>query len=671
MPHDRNGEQRCDDGDSAGLVGRRNCLKGIGGLVAAAGVVGTAAGTASASTTRRGIEFDRTVNVVEELGLDPNGNEPIQKKLNSNKQSGTLYVFPEGEYLVTDRILMLFLDTVGFLGKGDVRFTVPERFNDWAVIMDHGQNALFENIDIDLRADGATPGCRFAGYDRIQVHDVEMVGQGIHLDSDPRGEGQGNPEVTPAFAFVARDDDAEVHAENLVARNRGLMGAYNYGKGRKGVWVGRGSKGTVTMRNCHFSGFPNNGLYTSRTRGVVQVEGGVFRNNDVSQVRLGSEGSYVKNALIEVDPSMSKSPNPEDILCARGVRIESGQIDSAGVTVENCDIRIADGVNSLGGVVAARPGGMFDVVDTRIQVDAKYTSGVLGRVPDGGSHNPPPKPHRVRMENVSITGDADGGAAVDIRSRPDSMVRSCCIQQTGDNRDAVKMTDSDGSTVRESTLNTTGKWYDMRNTDANTWGNSGSGSCSLPDMDDSDSPASGTDGSDSDDGSDSTDGGSDSGSSGSEDLKRLEIRGKSSNAAKFRVEVSGEINGAESAESNEQGSGGSVTGWVGKGLDAFTYTGRIEELVVEADCSFTYKQRPGPDLYKLHGNETGDMLQYTGKVTDSFWGGGNGGDSISTTPTGDEVTGWIGGWRDLYKCNGEFRSVSVDGVFDITVSEEA
>ncbi|ESP86905.1 hypothetical protein [Candidatus Halobonum tyrrellensis] len=596
------------------------------------------------------------MNVVDDLGLDPNGNEPIQGKLNNAEQDGTLFVFPEGDYLVTDRILMLFNDAVGMVGQGNVRFTTPSGYNDWAVIIDHGEYGLFENIDVDLRANNATPGCRIAGYTDVQIRDVEFIGQGIQNRA---------ADVNPALGLIARDSDAEVLAENVVARNKGRMGEYNRGNGRVGAWVGQSSKGTVTIRNCHVSGFPNNGLYTSRTPGAVQVEGGVFRNNDISQVRLGSEGSYVKNALIEVDPSKSNSPNPWGMLNGRGVRIESGQIDSAGVTVENCDIRIADGASSQGGVVAARPGGMFDVVDTRIQVDAKYASGVLGRVPDGGSHNPPPKPHRARLRNVSVTGDADGGAAVDIRSRPDSMVRSCCIQQSGNRRTGVKLVDSNGSAVRESTVNVSGQTVETESTNANVWGNSTGGSCPAP----GEGGASTTDAGGSDD-----DGGDDSSSDASNEGKRLTVRGKSHNSFKYVVEVSGEIHGTDKAESGEGGSGGSVTGWVGKGEDSFTFTGEIERLVVKGKMTLRYRRSDGsPNVMKFGGNHTGEIAWYNGRVSGDAgrtWKLEDG-DSISSDGSETLLDGCVagGGWWDSYHTHGEFRSALLDGDCAVSVDD--
>ena len=657
--------------DDSNSFGRRTCLRGIGGLASTAGAAGLFSEDASAATTRRGIEFDRVVNVVNDLGLDRNGNRPIQSELNNAEQEGTLFVFPEGEYRVTGRILMLFRDSVGMVGRGNVRFKVPNRYNDWAVIMDHGQDVLFENIDIDLRSYGATPGCRFAGYNDVQVHNVEFIGQGAHPN---KGAG-----VNPALGLIARDRNARVLAENVVARNKGRMGAYNRGNGRLGVWVGKPNKGTVTLRNCHFSGFPNNGLYASRTPGVVQVEGGVYRNNDVSQVRLGSEGSYVKDARIEVDPSKSRSPNPQRMLNARGVRIESGPINTAGVTVENCDIRIANGASSQGGVVAARPAGMFDVVDTRIRVDADNTHAILGMTPNGGgAFDTPPWPHRARIANVSVTGNASGGHAIEMKSRPESVIRSCCIEQHGSDRGGIMLSNSNRSVVRGSTVNVTNQVVETAGTRAKVWGNSTGGSC--PGLGSSGASTSGTrGGSGSNGGSDGSgsNGGSDgSNSGGSGGRKRIEFSGSRGSRIRYRMKVSGEIDGTQDSE-GEVESRKRAVGRAGQWGDAFTFTGRIEKLVVKGDVSMKYKRSDdGPNLLRFNHNKSGDTVDYSAHVGDSFWRNGTTerGDGFESANWGSRIGGSLGNgnwsWKDEFRCNGVFRSAVVDDVFEVTVSND-
>ena len=339
------GEQR------SGLsLDRRSCLKLAGTAVGSAGLL---TGTAGAATERRGIRFTRTVNMVSDAGCDPSGREPCDAKIRAAADDYTLLKFPAGTYKITEKNVVLDKTNLGFLGVGDVRFKVPQRFNDKALVVERGTGVLFENIDIDLTATGATPGLHLAADDNLEVHDVEFIGQGIHPDSDPRSKGDGNPNVTNAFSPIVRSPDGTGRVTNFVAKNDGLMGAYNTGEGRVGVWIGTGTRGTITLKDCQIAEFPNNGMYCSRTPGAVRVEGGNFSNSDVSQVRIGSEGSYVDGATIQVNSATSSSPNPDDMLNGRGVRLETGALDTAGARVRNCDIVIANAPHSDGGVVAS------------------------------------------------------------------------------------------------------------------------------------------------------------------------------------------------------------------------------------------------------------------------------------------------------------------------------
>lgn len=143
-------------GDNAPLsVDRRSYLKLAG---VAAGSASLLSGAASAAFTRRGIRFERTVDMVGDAGCDPSGNEPCDQAIRNAADDYTLLRFPAGEYKITDKTVVLGATNLGFLGEGDVSFVVPERFNEKVVVADKGTGLLFENIDIDQRAAGATPG---------------------------------------------------------------------------------------------------------------------------------------------------------------------------------------------------------------------------------------------------------------------------------------------------------------------------------------------------------------------------------------------------------------------------------------------------------------------------------------------------------------------------------
>ncbi|WP_273837687.1 hypothetical protein [Halococcus sp. PRR34] len=621
------------------LVDRRSYLKLAG---TAAGSAGLLSGTA-AGFTRRGIQFDNTVDMVADAGCDPNGNEPCDAEIRDAADDYTLLKFPAGEYKLTEKNYIGDKTNVGFVGEGDVRFTVPSDLNKKVLVVDGGTGLLFENIDLDLRASGATPGLHFGASDDLEIHDVEYIGQGIHPNSDPRGEGDGNPQVTNAFSPIVRSEDGNGTITNVVAKNDGRMGAYNSGDGRVGVWIGISHKGTIRLRNCQFEGFPNNGLYCSRTGGVVQVEGGVFRNNDITQVRLSSDGSYVENAIINADLDNSDSPNPEDTLNTRGVRFEAGRFGFGGAQVRDCDISIVSTTNSNGAVVVGSDGADHTVKNSRISVEEDGIRGFYAAAPTGyGSRDPPPEPHTATVVDTSITGGSNGVEAIRIDQRDDSVVADCCINQTGTDRDGVKMYNSPSNVVKNSTIDVPGQQVLSPGCRVTTRNLSASGSCPVPNK-----------------------------ATGDSLPRELSIV---SNSGRFRYQltVSGDLGKSTARgatiDPNDTISGSTATGQGGDGgVDSYGFSGEITQMDVDGDVTVYLDDEVIPqdkylgNVLSFYG--TGSSAEYTFSVSGELSGyeGLNGPDTIS----GSSATGSVSSGRDRYAFAGEVTDISADGDIDI------
>lgn len=622
--------------ESSFSVDRRSYLKLAGTVAGSAGLLsGTAAGF-----TRRGIQFNNTVDMVADAGCDPNGNEPCDAKIRDAADDYTLLKFPPGEYKLTEKNYIGEKTNVGFVGEGDVRFTVPSNLNEKVLVVDDGTGLLFENIDLDLRASGATPGLHFGASDDLEIHDVEYIGQGIHPNSDPRGEGDGNPQVTNAFSPIVRSEDGTGTITNVVAKNDGLMGAYNSGDGRVGVWIGISHKGTIRLRNCQFEGFPNNGLYCSRTGGAVQVEGGVFRNNDITQVRISSEGSYVKNAIISADLDNSDSPNPGDTLNTRGVRFEAGRFGFGGAQVRDCDISIISTTNSNGAVVVGSDGADHTVKNSRVSVEEDGIRGFYAAAPTGyGSRDPPPEPHTATVANTSITGGSNGVEAIRIDQRDDSVVTGCCIHQTGANRDGVKLADSAENVVKNSTIDVPGQQVLSPGCSVTTYGLDASGSCPTPNQ-------------------------------GGRLSHTLTIDGIGSRTD-YSFSVSGDLEGADTITSEDTITGSSATGAVGSGTDRYGFSGELVAFDLDGEANVTVDGRPAhvgqrPD-HALIIDDSGSHTEYFFSVTGDLEGKElNKADSIS----GSTATGAIRGGRDCYGFTGELVAFSLDGEASVTLNGE-
>jgi hypothetical protein len=627
--------------DAALSVDRRSYLKLAG---VAAGSVPLLSGSATAFT-RRGIRFKRTVNMVEEAGCDPTGNQPCDEQITDAAGDYTLLKFPAGTYKLTEKNVILGETNVGFVGEGDVRFKVPERFNEKLLVVDDGTGLLFEGIDIDQTADGATPGLHLGADDNLRVHDVELIGQGIHPDSIPKGEpgwspgdgaSNGNPDVMDYFYPIVRSPDGTGLVTNLEANNHGLMGAYNAGDGRSGIWVGVENKGTITFRDCHIEEFGSNGTYTSRTYGVVQFEGGTYRNNDNNQIRIGSTGSYIDGATLDVDAASSDAPNPYEALNYRGARIEMGRMsDRTDIAIRNSDITIRSSPHSGGGVVAEATASEFRVEDTRIGVDVDGVRGVLGKEPDGGGAYPAPaKPHAGTLRNVSITGSAANHAAITLRNRPNSVIEGSCFHQEGSDRDGAVLINSDGSVVRNSTIDVTGQQVVDRRGWVNTNNLSDNGSCPVP------------------------------GYSGGSSLPRELSIESNGGRYSYTFSVSGDLEKGRTADPNDSISAGTATGQGGGGgADRYEFSGDLVALHVDGDATvYLNDARVNPDQYPNNAlmiDGTGSRTDYFLSVSGDLTGSSSltGEDSI----TGSSATGAVGDGRDSYGFTGRLRTLDIDG----------
>jgi len=83
---DYHGGEAVPDQGNGRLVDRRDYLKLASAAAATAGMASLT--SASTGTTRHGIEFDRVLDAVDDLGLDPTGNEPVNSRLDSALERG-------------------------------------------------------------------------------------------------------------------------------------------------------------------------------------------------------------------------------------------------------------------------------------------------------------------------------------------------------------------------------------------------------------------------------------------------------------------------------------------------------------------------------------------------------------------------------------------------------
>ncbi|MWG33833.1 right-handed parallel beta-helix repeat-containing protein [Halomarina oriensis] len=440
-----------NQGSTAGrIASRRSVLRTLG----AAGVAGVAVATRSGSATaapRGGFQFDRVVNM-HEAGADPTGGEPVDPIVDRYTESGTLLLFPPGEYRLnqfnpgfdTD------LENFGIRGVNSKQVTFVPRegqgsdrygtgyadklfINLWGV-----RNLLLGGFTVDCTAENTGGRTQLLADDGLVFRDVTFRGR-HDVDRGP-------------LLFCVFDEDGE----GVVDRARLPDGSVGPDPNPVGVFVFRPHAGTLTFRNCHVEGFQDNGIYASAPDdpGVIGVEGGYYANNNVAGVRLGQSESYVKNATIVVDEVPDFWNRAFKNVNMRGI----WQNDGEGMSVKNCEVVMATDVTSQGGIVSSKRSGGFTVENTTVRTEAPYRSfGISARRSQGedGFGNQF-EDLSVTLRNVSTTGDAPDAAAVDLRGRDGSLVENARIRHSGTGRDGIRLLDSD-ATVRNAVIDVAGE----------------------------------------------------------------------------------------------------------------------------------------------------------------------------------------------------------------------
>ncbi|TKX54897.1 right-handed parallel beta-helix repeat-containing protein [Halorubrum sp. SP3] len=409
--------------------------------------------------TRHGIEFDRVLDAVDDLGLDPSGNDPVDDRLEDALSDGTLVRFPQGEYLLLGEVV-IDADRVGVLGDGDARFVLPAGYTRLLFNYDPvPDDVLIENVDVDVRPDDTTTGIRLRCRNHFHIQDVEFLG---------RGTSESDGGTPSAFALAVNDEDGRGVLRDAVAKKGSRIDGYKEGNGRIGVWVGWSNKGTVRIEGCDFREFGNNGVYGSRTPGNVEIVDCYFLNNNATSARISGAGSYVENCTIEIDLSRytggavdaSDEFNTRAVVVEQGVQREGAPPLPAGAEIRDCTIRARSSPLSQSVVEQSPVARSLVVRDTEIRCDIDGTPAVrrgpVGALPYRPDRRRPPPPHWTELRNVTVDGDAAGGVAVDLRLAPGSAVIDCDIDCPGRDRDGVFLDHSPRSAVSGSEIRTDG-----------------------------------------------------------------------------------------------------------------------------------------------------------------------------------------------------------------------
>ncbi|ELZ23107.1 hypothetical protein C475_15699 [Halosimplex carlsbadense 2-9-1] len=384
-------------------------------------------------------EFRTVVDVVADYGCVPDGSEPCNDAINEAIADGTLIEFPPGEYLVTRPIEVDGDITFGMRGTGetrrDVRFVHPEGYSSRLLHVTSGSGSLFENFTADQTDDRVTnSGLLIHQRDGLVVRDVEVAG------FTPTDNG------TKDLVVQITDSSGVGTVERYVNRGGGEVGVYP--DAFVGFYSGRHHYGTLRLLDCHIEQCGSNGVYASRTNGPVQISGGTYRNNAVSQIRVCGQDSFVRDATIEIDTDAADRVDGT-YNAVRGIWWESGWQGKSGGAIENCELAVRSAELARGLVEVDGTAGHLAVRDCAFDVDRDGFRAIQVAPPGvsdmGGT---PDRPWDVTLRDVEIDTSASRAVDVLVDGRPGSEIDGLTISQRDSReRDGLFLSNSSGSRV--------------------------------------------------------------------------------------------------------------------------------------------------------------------------------------------------------------------------------
>ncbi|MGM0718563.1 MAG: hypothetical protein ACQET5_15640, partial [Halobacteriota archaeon] len=458
---DSNGERDADREEDSrsgpSNIGRRAYLK-AGAAAATATALGAGLGTAAAAAEREGIAFERVVDAVDDLGMDPTGSRSVTGQI-ADVPANTLVQFPDGDYLIDERLDLARLGNVGFEAVGDATIVGASGFTDTSWNVRDTAAVYYAGFTHD-QSDGAV-GHFWRVSDRIEIHDIDVVGRG----------GDWGVEMCPSIT----DPHGVARVVNYTNKKGSSWASYGGSAGRMGFYLGPEHAGTAKFIDCDLREYGNNAMYTSRCPGNVQVFDSYFENNNVASVRIGGEGSFVENTRIVVSEDRYTGPRRDEdkAFNMRGVLLEENHKNhgqkAAGAAVRGCEIVVEENPTWAPAIMSWSNGRSIEVTDTTIAYE--NTGGYVICKEDysnKASHPPGEDPRWLRMDNVTITGSGDVPVVVKVEDADGTEIRNSSIHMTDNNADGIYIANSKDCVIADTNVVVPGSATDFENAEVET-----------------------------------------------------------------------------------------------------------------------------------------------------------------------------------------------------------
>jgi len=440
------------------------------------------------------IEFDRTLHAVEDLGMDPSGEEPIDDALNDAFETGTRIDFPPGDYTVAEQPPVdppHNPSRFGLVGIGeshrDVQFHFPNAADQegfWFVYQKGGEDVILANFSIQLTQDDRTSvSILLDANDNGMAVDLEWLGF-----IPPQIESAGSLlRMNVDSANGATTEGVNIARRITIGKQGSYLGGHesstNTTPGTTFMRHQPTHVGELRLEDVHFEQCGHNAMRSTNNDGVVTVKGGYFLNCDVSSLRFQggdhpTKTSVIDGARIEHDHSKLNDTGGTEPHQATGIMIDT-RVGNSGLVIKNCDLIYKDisvapqNAGSLWGMirctnsVESNPGG-FTVKNCRIRNGTEApTLWIQSRQPGAK------EPRAVTLENldVRVTAEKQTRSSVcEIHSNRDgSRVSNCCIQAVNGDFDGVTVSNCTDVLVQDSNIDVSGDAVHLINSQGDIW----------------------------------------------------------------------------------------------------------------------------------------------------------------------------------------------------------
>lgn len=402
------------------------------------------------SRTRHGIQFSNVVDAVDDIGLDPTGNEPVDGLIAPFLTNDTLLEFQSGTYLFARRHTVDRAVNFGISGvadsRDDVEFVAPEGDVQTIFNIRSGRNVLIENLTFNQRdtPEGAI-GNNIRVEDNLQLHNLRH--RGFEPDQDTGTRTFLNPAIL--------DPDGTGHISDYDMRMSGFeQAAYPGNAGA--MYAGPGHEGELVLDNIRAKN--TSGFYMSRAPGPIKFRNSHFETINRYALRLGGEGSEIRNSTIVIDAANADANYGFNY----AVRWESGYQGFSGGLIENCEF-VCRSVDEQAVPLIEHEAdvGTLTIRDTDLRYEVDGDKPIVRSRRPGASDSidgTPDRPWALELDGVSITGTSAGDApVVSIVGRHDSSIRNCCVNVDGAGRDGICIVDATACEISDTNIKVDGQ----------------------------------------------------------------------------------------------------------------------------------------------------------------------------------------------------------------------